>query len=708
MNTEYVSLSDATGLGPDDGKRGGSEPIVDVKESQGRIKLTFTFPGFYMNTTKRKVKNKQLRVTHVSMAGTGFLAEDKRPMLPSVGRFVQVPASSYWAWEVTKGSSVRIDDVLVLPAQHPRMGSGGGRRTLEFDKSVYGRDAIYPSSMVQEGSQLHEINGYQALLVSVVPFQYNPRRRRLKAFSTVTVTIKLTRSAPKMGKRRKRRVATVEPRETDREAFANMLFNPNREIEGILQLTPSLPTQTPRLKGAEFLIFCHPPFKVAAEKLARWKEKRGVRTEIDEVQPGETCDSLKARVRLKQQEATRLRYLLLFGDVDTIPPQKMPRTECFDSNITDYYYSTTSDPADSSELVLPRLAVGRIPVRDLGEAIGVVDKIIEYEKSPPVDSDYFRNLTFAVYHEGKDLFGESYLRTMEAIRSRMENLGFVVERVYMAAKNCSKAYDDGTPIPADVLDTFQRFSDPADATRKLIDAATQGRLLIAHRGHGEKDGFIHPPFKLGDLDKIKGALPSVFYSINCLTGRFDLKGAKASFAEKLLTIKNWKGCPSVIASTRISHTWLNNCLIMALFDGAWGGIISSYSKKVSTRPMRYSRIGDLLNYAKVYLMAATHCEPEYVRDHFEIYHVIGDPTLEIWRAQPKELAVSGSLKGNRLSVRMVGKVPEAVLTVWRGPKPIRRRKLESGLTHVPFSGDTSGLRYYVSAPGYRFCELLPK
>ena len=72
----------------------------------------------------------------------------------------------------------------------------------------------------------------------------------------------------------------------------------------------------------------------------------------------------------------------------------------------------------------------------------------------------------------------------------------------------------------------------------------------------------------------------------------------------------------------------NNMEGKALFDGMWPGVLPTFPGSTAAYGVRNNRLGDLLNYAKSYLPIAGSGSTRYIKDHFEIYHVVGDPTLE--------------------------------------------------------------------------------
>jgi hypothetical protein len=185
-------------------------------------------------------------------------------------------------------------------------------------------------------------------------------------------------------------------------------------------------------------------------------------------------------------------------------------------------------------------------------------------------------------------------------------------------------------------------------------------------------------------------------------------------AETLL--KSKCGAPSLIAATRLSQTWLNNDLIKALFDALWGNVIPTFSHATASYPMRYSRLGDILNYAKLYLPIKKE-ESRFVKDHLEIYHVIGDPTLELWKTMPQTVRLGASLRNGELLILMqddhdvmLPACPaDAVITVWDGKDCIKRlapmsTHLTLSLRDAILSPTLPEISVCFWAPGYRFCQ----
>jgi hypothetical protein len=326
-------------------------------------------------------------------------------------------------------------------------------------------------------------------------------------------------------------------------------------------------------------------------------------------------------------------------------------------------------------------------------------------------------MTVAAYFQDSDKNGrqdgradKAYLKTMETIRNHMVSHGFEVSRVYVSNNRDPEEYSDGTPIPPSVKEDLIYKADGAVATRKLIGLINAGQLIIGHRGHGDHFGWQNPPLKTDDLEQIASPNPSVFFSINCRTGSFD--GGGACFAEGILALNG--GAPSLIAATELSGSWRNDSMIKALFDAIWPGVIPTYPVTTMRFPVKYYRIGDIMNYAKAYLLVS-HGANANTQKHFEIYHVVGDPTLHIWGSEPLTLRLRARIKGDILVVNMNTCPKDACLSVWydedcllkmapagtRLAIPLRLLDKLPEDAHDPKRDRTYRVSIYFSAPGHR-------
>ena len=229
---KFASLSPENISKDFDGEIHGEEPIVKLEETSGKITISYIFPGFYLVEDSRDVENKKLGFKQISIAAIGSMGVSGRPQLPSFGRYVQIPQNADFKVSVTKGKSVVFDDVIVSPSQQMQTDSPAENATFEYDRVFYVQDTLYPEEIVSVSGPFN-IDQYNALLVHVTPFQYNPAAKKLIGYGNVTVTIAITRGKKaKAGDETKPSSAAF-----DRGASGNLLLNPGSRIDARLNLS---------------------------------------------------------------------------------------------------------------------------------------------------------------------------------------------------------------------------------------------------------------------------------------------------------------------------------------------------------------------------------------------------------------------------------------------------------------------------------------
>lgn len=704
MAKEFKSLK-ASGLSDDfDAEIDGSEPIIEMEEEEDHITISCIFPGFDLSDDEQDVKSEKKPFKEVGISGVGFISESGQPLMPLFRRFVNVPHHCDIEVSVEKGKAVVFDDILVTPAQEKAV-DGEEEHEFEFNEEAYKKDEFYPKDIV-EVSDPQDVDGYNAALVEICPLQFNPAKRKIRGYSNISVTIKFLL---KDEEDEEGRFPFIDP-ELEREGFGNLLLTPRRRVIAapVRPIRPPIEIPPIILLLPEFIIIHDGDFKAAAQKLANWKNTKGISTQIVDIKKvGNTGAKIKKFIRDRRKHPiSRLRYVLLFGDTNHIV------TEDVSGNATDYYYSTPKDYSSGSDCVSPWIAIGRIPVQAKEEAQDVVDQIISYEKNPPCDAAYYERMTAAAFfQDDKPQDGKAdraYMKTMEGIRSHLVSIGKEIQRVYVSNNPNPQKYKDGTAVPAEVK---SEIVDGNTATDMLISETAEGQLMVGHRDHGGTTGWSHPSFENDDLDAITSAYPSIFLSINCWTGRFDFSAASDCFAEAMLKLKG--GAPSLIAATRPSGTWRNDSLIKALFDALFPGVIPTYPGTTASYEIKNSRLGDILNYAKMYLFVA-HGTNSGVKDHLEIYHVVGDPTLELWKALPIVILFCVKVIGRYLLIQLSACPKGGVVTIKERDKIIKTVKTSSRQVKVPLKNlkllnPVPGIRrrsisVCFSAPGYRFIE----
>ena len=173
------------------------------------------------------------------------------------------------------------------------------------------------------------------------------------------------------------------------------------------------------------------------------------------------------------------------------------------------------------------------------------------------------------------------------------------------------------------------------------------------------------------------------------------------------------GAVGLIGDVRNSPTWANSALARGLFDATWPATDSTYGSNTY-----YRRLGDILNYAKLYMFAqitipqtAGEVPDSDYQYNNTIYHVIGDPTLELWKKQPIHalsvyavfhwgvLTPTSGLGGKPAPTLIVEYPTEgAQITILQNGQPVGRGIVSGGQAVITFIADVDpGLPLQISA-----------
>ncbi|MBR5331827.1 MAG: T9SS type A sorting domain-containing protein [Muribaculaceae bacterium] len=370
----------------------------------------------------------------------------------------------------------------------------------------------------------------------------------------------------------------------------------------------------------DYIIISTNKYATAAKNFAKWKRHLGFNTEVA-LNDNWTPTSIKSKIREIYEKHSDNCYALIIGDHDDVPSNVStlkPTDGIENSHLTDLYYGCFNGGDD----YFPEIAIGRLPVSTLNEANVVVDKIINYEKNPPLNGSFYNtgvNCSF-FQDENSDTFEDRlFIETSESVRNLLISKGKTIERIYNTFSDITpRYYANGTSLPSELLKpTFNWDGDYVD----IINSINSGRFYILHRGHGYITFWDKPHFNIFNINNLSnGNLQPIVFSINCSTGNFD----DDCFAETFLKKANG-GCVGIFASSATSFSPYNDFFTTAIFGNIWpnsNNVTSEY------------RLGYILNNSQ-YRVAVNHDTYANIRRYqCEIYHCFGDPSMMIRTENP--------------------------------------------------------------------------
>lgn len=660
----------------DDGAARAEDPVDLVESDAAGLTALFHFWEPSVQTVFAGPADGQI-FTEVKIPGLELRrGEPGAPSIPSIKRLIAVPIDHVLEVDTIVPHLAETIQMNLYPAQEEPVDQAGqvgdgvpdatffADRPFVIDEDIYATDRRYPAAPF-DVAPLGFARDYQLFQLEVYGGQYNPVSRTLELFDTVNVEVDFVAEStePPVFVTE----ASFSPFESGGDVFLGALLN--KETVGGFPPAPQFPGDIiPANMGEEYLILTHPDFRDAADALAAWKNEKGILTNVFNAGAGVVGRATKEEIRAfldfrYETSVVRPSYVLLLGDAEFIEPWYFVEQggEPGDTIGSDWGYARKK-PTNEIVFFTPQFALGRIPVDTPDEAMTVVNKIVDYEQNPPEDEDFYNDVSLAgqfqccrtdVEADGTDQ--RTYIEVSEIVRHHLVTHGYNVQRIYTRTIDNGAPFAD-PPIPAYEGDPTPRFiytgqALPADIgpdsgfsyfanTSKITSAFNSGRFLMLHRDHGSSTGWINPEFSTNDMGALfNGARLPVVYSINCTTGIFDnetsdqFDDSSVYFSEKLLRKSNG-GAVGVIGDTRASPSWANSALTRGLFDATWPGLVPGFGPDKSFR-----RLGDILNHAKLYLwtqVGATGISVETVINEMYLWHVLGDPTMEIWTSDPHD------------------------------------------------------------------------
>ena len=600
-----------------------------------------------------------------------------------------------------------------LPGPYPK-DDEGWTPPFAYDGGAFGGDTPVPQSPVQVSS-VSMARDLRLVVVQIAAGQYVPASGQLTLFSSLDFTLTFeggngsflpNEAHNAFDEGSKTGVAAV----WNQAAVADV---------AAFQIPPFI------AYGEELLILTHPNYRAAADRLALHKNARGLLTTVITVNDGaagggpDTKEEIKAFLDSRYAVATvRYSYLLLLGDSGDIEPWVLPRRYKAGDFPSDFPYAQVSTDPMADDL-FPDVAVGRIAVNSLAQADVVVDKIIQYESSPPLvlaGHTFYGHAAIASYfqpgEDGAPANVENKRRFVfdsEEVRGHLVNHGFQVERIYTAAHPLTPAtqprywYDGVTPLPPPLRpeDGYPWDGDAA----QIIDAFNAGQTLVFHSDHGWWEGWGDPHFTTANLPSLtNGDLLPLVLSDNCSSGAFDYAGA--GFAESLLRMSGG-GAIGVMAFTRDSNNGVGREFLVGVVDALWPAAYPGYGDGIARH-----RLGDMLNHARgvmvVNFAGGTASDPGYLGGwcYTRMLTLFGDPSLAVWVTNPTVLPGLGYEVLVATAIDLVYPYPGATITVFEstpdGPVPIGRGVAgPEGAVHIdPLVApmDVGNLAFFASAP----------
>jgi hypothetical protein len=558
-----------------------------------------------------------------------FLPNDAgMPDLPGDGRYIAVPQGADITYQIVSSRTDVYTDIEVAPA--PRIPKDTDDGPLQYKKNemVYSSNEFYPGSPVILSTP-KKVRGVDARLIGITPFQYNPVTKELTVYRDMKVQVSFIGGNGYFGEDRLRN-RWWDP--MLRNIFLNYVSLPEIEYNNI---------SDSRTDDFEYLIITpdNPDYLSWADTIKDWRSTQGIRTGIVTLTQigGNNAALIEDYIDNAYNTWTIPPAAVLFlGDYGTGPATGTTMIV----PVWDGYCISDNLYGDVDEDELPDIVTGRLVANNYSQMEIMVRKFIDYETLPPANPTYYSNPVIAGGWQSDRWF----ILCAEICHGYLEYEQFKTPPREYAGGSGGMSSWSSNPNTNQIVNYFGPSglgyipSTPAfltdwggNATR-INNDINAGASLILHRDHGEETGWASPSYHISNLSGLNNDGLTFFFSINCLTGKFNY--SSECFAEALHRYP--KRALGLIAATEVSYSFVNDAYVWGMWDAMWPSFDPGYGISGPDQVLP----GFANVYGKYYLEASSWpYNPGDKNTVYYLFHLFGDAFTTIYTNQPQNLTV---------------------------------------------------------------------
>lgn len=420
-----------------------------------------------------------------------------------------------------------------------------------------------------------------------------------------------------------------------------------------------------------YLIVTPTSLETQARRFAEWKNKIGFSTKVLVVPDGYRETYLNALIKNEYNNSSNLEYVLLFGNANLLH-SGTGKQNVYDrdanynpikiSYYTDYHYFCMDGESD----MVPDVYGGRLPVANEQEAKILVDKIMSYEQTIAYDEYYYvQNNLFTEFDlpltkDGKvpvetqtdrSYFTETCYKIEQGL-SRSEILGhqYIPRFLHYAPSYASpKYFKSGNEMPTH----YQSSRFWKDDANVLAQDLSWGIYLLGIRGHGATGIWTNAYFTKEHVKTLtnKDMYPVIF-AFTCLSGSFHGVGEEQSIGANILTHENG-GAVACIAPTNLTWSPYNDYYFAGLYSHMYDCVPGfNIGNNNSFLPFSYNysyTLGKVIEGGRIRLRECfedINSNRAYYYAEQELYHLLGDPTLEVKHGKPLKVLPNFEKQGD--------------------------------------------------------------
>jgi hypothetical protein len=440
--------------------------------------------------------------------GTPML-ETGKPDLPKIATSLMIPATGNMEVEIVDSEFQDFNDVEIAPSK------GNLLRNVDPEKvpfkygEQYQNDAFFPGKIadLKEPFIMRDVRGQSLWLY---PVQYNPVTKVMRVYTSLSLRVHHVGGT---GVNEHPRNSDKSPSPSFLQLYQKLFSNYNPSFIAAGNRSVIVPE--------ELLIIAKDELISGLDAYVAWKRQMGIQTTVVPVsETGFSSADLYNYVS-NYYAAHRITYLLLIGDENAIAPLVRPGSDYSCDNCLGY---------QEGDDHFPEIFVGRFHASNLAQLAIMVNRNLEYERSPLVDVDnnWCATGMASCSDQGAGFGDDGQADYDQGNEWKTKHLADGFEKYWEFYEG---DHADISPTPGS--ETADAVGNPVSSNLTTL-MNSRGVSLYNYTGHGWEQGLVSGNFDVTAVGTLRNVhrYPIVI-AVACCAGNFTNNGGGDCLGEAL-------------------------------------------------------------------------------------------------------------------------------------------------------------------------------
>ena len=585
-----------------------------IKEGETAMKIsTNTYLKLIVNNTLSQFGTADIKTdagtfSTLTAEGYGFSEGIGNPNVPVLKKLIEVPLGSGFNVRILNQEVKEFDlkDFNIfnplMPTQAPLSKSikDPSKVKIDFNTAVYQTNDFYKKELVTV-TPVGIMRGVNMARLEIAPVEYNPVTGKIRVYDNLEVEITFDGA-----------------RVSQTVAMKNRTWSPYYEgiYRSLVNFKPEVPDALITSSPVTYVIVSPITFQAALQPFIQWKTKKGfkvIEAYTNNPLVGTTTTSIKNYLQGLYNNPpagyNAPSFVLIVGDVAQVPTFSGQEG----SHVTDlYYFDYTGDD-------IPEVFYGRFSATNLTQLQPQIDKTLEYEQYLMPDPSFLGEVVMVsgvdashapTYGNGQINYGTTYY--------------------FNAAHG--------------LLSHTYLYPQSGSSSALIIQNVSDGVGYANYTAHGSSSGWADPEFSISDISTLQNAHKYPLMVGNCcLTSTFET----TCFAEELLRAAN-KGALGYIGGSNSTYWdedywWgvgFKNVVVNPVYNPAHLGAYDVTFHDHGELPSQW-----FVTQGQMFVggnMAVEESSSSMKTYYWEIYCLMGDPSLSVYFSVPQPVAANYS------------------------------------------------------------------